>query len=43
MMMMIQGENGTVLEKRKDEDIVKERWRSRRRSNGRRYQNQRMM
>ncbi|KAF2555529.1 hypothetical protein F2Q68_00014028 [Brassica cretica] len=31
MMMMIQGENGTVLEKRKDEDIVKERWRSRRR------------
>lgn len=39
MMMMIKERNGTVLEKRKDEDIVEERWRSRRR----RYKNHRMM
>ncbi|WZZ80880.1 hypothetical protein YC2023_101452 [Brassica napus] len=37
-----QGENGAVLEKSKDEHI-KERWRSRRRSNGMRYTNRRMM
>ncbi|CAN7133848.1 unnamed protein product [Brassica rapa subsp. narinosa] len=37
-----QGENGVVLEKSKDEHI-KERWRSRRRSNGMRYTNRRMM
>ncbi|KAL0698950.1 hypothetical protein Bca4012_055072 [Brassica carinata] len=37
-----EGENGVVLEKSKDEHI-KERWRSRRRSNGMRYTNRRMM